>query len=118
MCFDASRIWLLRTIVLFVGGVEHQFGIAQSQQSPIKLIAFARRCRSDDLKSQYVAIETNGRRHVENLYQRADAAHFNTHDPFSYGLPGSSPGRYEASRLALTSSSVSGGGLNSPRPYR
>jgi hypothetical protein len=51
VCFDASRIRLCWTLVLFVQSVEHKFGVARSQQSPIKLITFARCCCLDDFKS-------------------------------------------------------------------
>src|SRR5262245_47904836 len=82
---DSRGVRLSWTLVFLVSGVEHQFRIVEPQQSPVKLVALARRCMND-FETKYVAVETNRCWHVKDLKQSADSAHFDAHEQFSINM--------------------------------
>src|ERR1700754_4051728 len=81
VCYYPDGLWVGRTILLLVSSVQHYFSIVEPQQSPVKLIALARRSL-DHFEPKHVAIKTNRRRHVEDLQQNTNATNVNAHESF------------------------------------
>jgi hypothetical protein len=73
----ASRIGSGWPLILFVSRVEHYFHAIQFEERPIEVVAGAR-C-GDKFEAEYVAVEMDGGRHVENLEQGSEASDINWH---------------------------------------
>ena len=78
--------WVGRRWTLGVGiveGVEHEVSTIAVEPHPSEVVAFGairRRRRLHDLEAEDVAVKRERRRHVEDLNQRADAPHLESHE--------------------------------------
>lgn len=83
----ASRIGGGWPLILFVGGVEHYFHAIKFEERPIEVVAGAR-C-GHKFEAEYVAVEMDGGRHVENLEQGSETSNINWHGIPLFGRPNS-----------------------------
>jgi len=70
-------------LVLFVRSVEHYFHAIKFEERPIEVVAGAR-C-GDKFEAEYVAVEMDGGRHVENLEQGSKTSNINRHGILYFG---------------------------------
>jgi hypothetical protein len=74
---DASGIGGGWPLIFFVSSVEHYFHAIQFEERPTEVVAGAR-C-GDKFEAEYVAVEMDGGRHVENLEQGGETSDINCH---------------------------------------
>jgi hypothetical protein len=72
-------------LIFFVGGVEHYFHAIPFEERPTEVVAGAR-C-GDKFEADYVAVEMDGGRHVENLEQGSETSNINWHGILLFARP-------------------------------
>src|ERR1700679_2365451 len=78
---DAGRIGNLRPLAVVVGGIEHDFrALRIAKKAPAEFVGPPGEGVLDEREAKDVAVEADGRGHVEDLQQGTEATNFDGHE--------------------------------------